>query len=484
MLGHPSRGDRHLEWEVEAPRPGDRHRGWAPRQRRDAGAAHDGDHPPVEVGGRKLAEEESSPADRAAHDGPYGRVAFLLDDLEGGGVQRMTLVLAREFARHGHPVDVLACRAGGAFESLVASSVRLLELMPARVFESCRVAWRGDRRLGVTVASDLLLRRRRSSRGDRLSALVGYLERERPACLISATPRINVLAVTAAKAATGTVHTIVTERMSLAAKLGDPGQGRWRSLLPVMRHGYTLADRVVAVSEDLADDVALQLGLPRDRIHAIYNPVVGPDLEEQIAQPVEDPWFTPGAPPVVLSAGRMSKQKDFATLLQAFAIVRHDLRCRLVILGRSHDDKGGEKRRQRLLELAHRLGVANHVRLPGFVTNPFPYMAKASVFVLSSRYEGLPGVLIQAMGCGTPVVSTACPTGPREILQEGRYGRLVPVGDAAAMAKAIRDTLESPPPREWLAQRARFFSVERSFERYRELAFGDDEPRGRALPVS
>lgn len=416
---------------------------------------------------------------------PAHRVAFLLDDLEGGGVQRMTLVLAREFLRHGHPVDVLACRAQGSFRSLVPHGARLIELEPARVTASCRTALRGDRRIGAAFVSDLVLHRRRLRCGDRLLGLVHYLEREQPACLISATPRINVLAVAAVRASGSSTLTILTERMSIAAKLGDPGEGRWRRLLPVMQRSYALADRVVAVSGDLADDVALQLGLPRERVDAIYNPVVGPDLAEQLAEPLEEPWFAPGAPPVVLSAGRISAQKDFETLLEAFSIVRRDLPCRLVVLGKSHDDKGGDKRRQRLLRLAEELRVSEDFRLPGFVHNPFPYMARAAVFVLSSRYEGLPGVLIQAMACGTPVVSTNCPTGPREILQDGRFGRLVPVGEPVAMAKAIRDTLESPPPRDWLVRRARHFSVERAFERYRTLAFGDgDAAAGRLPPVS
>ena len=397
-----------------------------------------------------------------------GRVAFLLDDLDGGGVQRTTLVLAGEFARHGHAPDLLVCRADGEFLELVPEGVRLLELERSSALRGCRVALRGDRRIGAALAGDLALRRRRLPHLDRLPALAGYLAAERPACLIAATTRINVLAVLAARASGAPVRTLLTERISVSAKLADR---RWRRLLPLMRRSYPLASRVVAVSEALADDVAVRVGLPRRDVVAVHNPVIDPDFAKELEAPLDHPWFAPGAPPVVLSAGRISAQKDFETLLRAFERVRRAQPCRLVILGKNHDGRKRDARRQRLLALARELGVADDVDLPGFVLNPFPYMARAGVFVCSSRYEGLPGSLIQAMACGAPVVSTDCPTGPREILAGGRFGALVPVGDAAAMADAIAAALDAPPPRERATARAHWFSVARAFARYRELAF-------------
>jgi glycosyltransferase involved in cell wall biosynthesis len=167
------------------------------------------------------------------------------------------------------------------------------------------------------------------------------------------------------------------------------------------------------------------------------NPVVTPELVECAAQPLDDPWFTAGAAPVVLGAGRLDQQKDFPTLIRAFAAVRSKRAARLVILG-----EGPE--RARLESLVEELGIGEHVRLPGFVSNPFSYMARAAVFVLSSAWEGMPGVLIQAMACGAPVVATDCESGPREVLASGKYGRLVPVGDHAALAEAIAATLDAP----------------------------------------
>lgn len=408
---------------------------------------------------------------------PTGRIAFLLDNLEGGGVQRMTLALAGEFARHGYDADLLVCRSKGELVQAVPPRVRLLPLAPGGRLATCRLALSSGAYVATAVAIDEILADRWLRDARCLPPLTKYLATDLPACLISATPRINVLAVMAARASGGHTRSIVTERISISAKLADQPELRFRQLIPLMKRCYRLATHVVAVSHDLADDVAARLELPRERVLAIHNPVVGPESDAASREPLDDPWFDPGAPPVVLSAGRSSDQKDFDTLLRAFADVRRQRPCRLVILGQQVR-RSRKRRHERLLALADELGIRDDIRLVGFVPNPFPYMARAAVFVLSSRYEGLPGVLIQAMACGTPVVSTDCPTGPREILENGRYGALVPVGDATALGKAILETLADPPARERLASRARHFSVERAFARYRELAFGSEGGTG------
>ncbi|MGB2886052.1 MAG: glycosyltransferase, partial [Dehalococcoidia bacterium] len=179
------------------------------------------------------------------------------------------------------------------------------------------------------------------------------------------------------------------------------------------------------------------LGLPRKKIEVIYNPVITPELLEKAREPVDHPWFQPGEPPVVLGVGRLTEQKDFPTLLRAFALVRKERAARLVILGEGED-------RPELKALVDELGIAEDVDMPGFVDNPYGYMAGAAVFALSSRWEGLPTVLIEAMALGKPVVATDCPSGAREILNDGRYGTLVPVGDAKRLATGISGMLEHP----------------------------------------
>jgi glycosyltransferase involved in cell wall biosynthesis len=180
-------------------------------------------------------------------------------------------------------------------------------------------------------------------------------------------------------------------------------------------------------------------------------------------------WFRPAAPPVVLAVGSLSARKDFPTLVRAFARVRAERDCRLVILGQAASPKKTEEKRGGLMALAGSLGVAADIDLPGFVTNPYAYLARAAVFVLSSAHEGLPGVLIEALACGCPVVSTDCPSGPAEILDGGRFGALVPVGDDQAMAAAIATTLDRPIEAATLRERATLFDVDRAVDRYLEL---------------
>jgi glycosyltransferase involved in cell wall biosynthesis len=203
------------------------------------------------------------------------------------------------------------------------------------------------------------------------------------------------------------------------------------------------------------------LVLAPGRLVTIYNPVVDTQLMVQSEGQALHPWLVAGGVPVVLAAGRLIAQKDFGTLIAAFARLRQERSVRLIIIGEGEE-------RAALLVLARQLGVAQDVDLPGFMANPMAAMRAAQVFVLSSRFEGLPGVLIQAMACGTPVVSTDCPSGPREILQDGHWGRLVPVGDVTRMAEAIKATLEHLNPPD-VRFRAEAFSTDQAVRAYADV---------------
>lgn len=180
------------------------------------------------------------------------------------------------------------------------------------------------------------------------------------------------------------------------------------------------------------------------------------------AAPCDHPWLRPGQPPVIVVAGRLERQKDFPTLIRAFAQVRGERPCRLLILG----DGGG---RARLQALSAELGITADVDLPGFQANPYPFLARADLFVLSSRWEGSPNVLTEALALGTPVVATDCPSGPHELLDGGRYGPLVPVGDVAALGKAVAATLDQPLPPERLEAAVADYTQATSAERYLEV---------------
>jgi glycosyltransferase involved in cell wall biosynthesis len=228
---------------------------------------------------------------------------------------------------------------------------------------------------------------------------------------------------------------VVTVHNTLSRSTVDHGSlsGLWPFLL---RSFYPWAASIVAVSQGAADDLARTSGLPRDRIRVIYNPVITPAILAQARQTPDHPWFSPGSPPVILGVGRLTRQKDFPTLLRAFARLRRQRPGRLIILGEGED-------RPALEALIAELGLTEDAALPGFRDDAMGFMASSALFVLSSAWEGLPTVLIEALAAGTRVISTDCPSGPREILQEGRLGALVPVGDPAALADAMVSALGS-----------------------------------------
>ena len=394
-------------------------------------------------------------------------VALLMANLEGGGIQRSMLHLARALADRGHRVDLLLYKAQGDFVDSVPSAIRVVALETAPRWMGRLHAFRAAPEHLIQLALPVLLPRKSHGTLRCLPALVRYLREERPAVLLSAEPDLNLVALWARRLAGVSVRTVISERIHLSSHLRDRAKRRkwrWRFIVPLLRRMYPEADRIIAVSRGVADDLRTLVGLPPELVTTVYNPVVDSELAKKAEAPIDHPWFKPGAPPVIIAVGRLTEQKDFPTLLQAFAQVRAQRQARLLLLGE------GEMRRK-LEALARELGVDQDVSLPGFTSNPFAYMARAAVFVLSSAYEGLPGVLIQALACGCPVVSTDCPSGPAEILENGQYGRLVPVGDPAAMAQAIISTLEAPPDRGLLQKRASLFSVDRAVEQYLDVLF-------------
>ena len=392
------------------------------------------------------------------------RVALLLPSLAGGGVERSTLALARGLLERGAAVDLLLGRAEGPLRDAVPAGVRVVPLRAASGWQGRLGALRAHPGgVGALLRPVLLVRE--APDGYRLvPALARYLQEVRPDALIAAFPFENLAAIAARRLAGVATRVIVTERNTTTAATRRGRTWKRRYLPGLLRHAYPMADAIVAVSDGVADRLARKTGLPRAAIRTVYNPVVVPELPALAAEPVAHPWFRPGGPPVVLGVGRLVEQKDFPTLLRAFALVRQRRPARLVILG----DGTAEARRD-LEAVAAGLGCAEDLDLPGFVANPFAYMARASVFALSSLHEGLPGALIQALACGCPVVSTDCPSGPSEILEHGRHGRLVPVGDHEALASAILACLDDPSGREERVARAAAFGLERAVDRYLAL---------------
>ena len=404
-------------------------------------------------------------------------LAFLLGDLSGGGLQRIVTILARELAERGARIEILVCAANGEFQADLPPSVAVIELRKGNALAARFAALRADPTAIPALLRPLFSRKHGSRSIPYLPSLVDYLRHARPDTLFAATPNLNIEAVLARRLARVETRIVLSERSHFSS--GKPRKDwRRRHLSPVMRRTYLQADAIVAVSGGVADDLMRSVGIPRAAITILHNPTLTPDLAARRAEPVEHPWFAPGGPPVLLSVGRLAHQKDHPTLLRAFARLRQRRPARLMIAG-----KGSPKHIDRVYQLAAELGVRGDVEVLGFLHNPLPYMARATLFVLSSRFEGFANVVLEALACGTPVVSTDCPSGPREILDDGAFGELVPVGDDGALAEAIERTLDHPPDPRRLRARAAVFDYDEAIGRYQAVLLGPAHATRRGLPA-
>ena len=372
--------------------------------------------------------------------------------------------LAAALAERRCRVDLVLCRTKGPYLARVPASVHIVALRRSVWFPLClaRTALRDIPALLMFTAAA----RRILETLPFLPSLARYLRREQPVALLASKPQANLAAIWAARLASTPTRVVTWEHNHLPSKFAHlPG---WRYLAGVVRRNYAKAAARTAVSNGVAEGLAEWAGVPRNSILTIYNGVVNDELIRRADAPIDHPWFQPNSPPVILAAGRLAPQKDLATLLRAFAQVRQRRPARLVILGEG-------PLRAALDALARRLGIAADLAMPGFVPDPVAYMKRSAVFALSSVFEGLPTVLIEALAAGCPIVSTDCPTGPAEILAGGDYGRLVSVGDSRAFAAALCAALDEPPRQERLRQRAGHFSTDRMAEQHLQAMVGAEE---------
>jgi glycosyltransferase involved in cell wall biosynthesis len=344
------------------------------------------------------------------------KIALFLPNLGGGGVERVFVHLARGLAERGETVELVLASRQGVYLAEVPSSVAIIDLGVARVARA-------------------------------VLPLARYLQQNRPDVLLTAQDHANVVAVAAralAKVRWGVPTRLVLGHHSSAiGKTAAEMPLNERVVMALVPHVYGRADRIVAVANGVADALAGHARLQRQSLDVIYNPIITPELYSKAALPVEHPWLQPGQLPVILGAGRLVPDKDFSTLLSAFALVRRELPARLLILG-----EGPE--RPRLQALVAELGLGDAVELPGFFANPYGMLKKAALFVQTSVREALPTVLVESLALGTPVVATQTASGTAEILQNGQLGEMVPCGDqqtlAAAMLRALRQPRRQVPP--------------------------------------
>ncbi len=334
-------------------------------------------------------------------------VAVLVSYSGDGGVERMINHLIAGMLASGYRVDVLVLkRIGGHFANLPAGA----RVVPLGTRHAYLAVW----------------------------PLVRYLRRVAPPALLVAKDRAARAALRARRLAPGPTRITLRVGNTLSQLLADRSRlyRRWRQALT--RRLYPRADAIIAVSRGVADDLIETTGIAADRIHVVANPTITPDIDERAREATGHPWLDQDDTPVIVGVGRLTRQKDFPTLLRAFARLRRRRATRLIILGEGED-------RDALARLARSLGIDDVLAMPGFVANPYPWMARADAFVLSSAWEGSPNALIEAMHLGVSVVASDCRSGPRELLEHGRIAPLVPVGDDAALAEAMVTALDDPP---------------------------------------
>lgn len=358
------------------------------------------------------------------------RLGVLISFSGDGGVERMVTQLCAEFVGHVE-VDLLALKIRGGHAQRIPPQVNL---MPLRA----RHAW--------------------TSVGE----IARYLRQARPDALLVAKDRAGRAALAARRRAGVSVPVFIRLGTHLSTALSrKDALSRWLRTRP-MRRRYPEAEGVIAVSEGVRQDVISITGIAPQRVHVIRNPVITAQLATQAAAPVPHAWLADKAMPVIMGMGRLTQQKDFATLLRAFAVLHARQPARLIVLGEGPRPED----RQRHEALAQSLGVAAQVLWPGFQSNPYAWLSRADLFVLSSAWEGSPNALTEALALGVACVSTDCPSGPAEILDHGRYGPLVAVADHEALATAMRHTLQAPLPAAVLRQAVAEYRADLSARRY------------------
>ncbi|WP_017364239.1 glycosyltransferase [Methylococcus capsulatus] len=358
------------------------------------------------------------------------RLAIFASFSGQGGVEKMIANLAAGFLDAGVAVDLVLARAQGEHLDAIPAGVRIVKLNVRHTFTA-------------------------------LPGLARYLREEKPDAVLAAKDRAIRVALLARRLAGSKARLVGRLGTTVSAALKGKGRLRELAWFTGMRLFYPHLDAIVAVSQGVKDDILSITALPSERVRVIRNPVITPALERQAALPCDHPWPNDPAIPLIVGMGRLTRQKGFPDLIAAFARLRRDRICRLVIVG-----EGGD--REKLERLADGLGVSEDVCFTGFLANPHGLIARCSLFVLSSLWEGSPNALTEAMALGRPVVSTDCPSGPAELLNGGEYGPLVPVGDVEALAAAMAHALDHPLPAECLRRAVAEYTQTISARRYLE----------------
>lgn len=363
------------------------------------------------------------------------KIAFFVSSFfDGIGVN--TVRLAKSFHKEGYNVDLLITGTERKYIDIESTTINVIEFNCTGVYKT-------------------------------IPQLIQYMKRAQPEAIISGGEAPNLTLILTNLFLFKRIKTkiIVSIRTHLSTQYSHRKSNMKSMMLKYLgKILYRFADQIVAVSKGVAADVSQLFGVDRESVKVIYNPIVekngliNSDNEEELLHP----WINEGNSNIILGVGRLVPQKNFQLLINAFAIVRESINAKLIIVG-----EGSE--RELLEGEIQDLGLKGYIDLVGYQSNPYTYMKNADVFVLSSEWEGFGNVIVEAMICGTKVVSTDCPSGPSEILDSGKYGFLVERNNSRKLADAILTSLKSELDSEDIITRANYFSVENTMEEYKMI---------------
>lgn len=360
------------------------------------------------------------------------RIAIFVKHLSMGGAQRQMVLLANAFADKGYEVDLITAKGGGPLHKSVGDKVRLIHL--------------NSRRLWYATFH-----------------LSSYIKEYKPDVVLSAGWQVNLVSIWSKLVRYRSFRLVVSVRTNITEQSNRTSLWYARVNPMAISLFYPIADSIIVVSQGVLEDLKHISSRSWRMATVVYNPVVDERMMMRSQEELYHPWFQSADDvPVIVAVGRLDAQKNFSLLLRAFRLLSSRVGARLVIVG-----DGVE--RKKLQALGRELEISDRIDFVGFKMNPYPYMRRASLFVLSSDFEGIANVLVEALACGCPVVSTDCPSGPREILEDGKWGRLVPVGDAEELAEAMQRSLEDDHDADHLRRRAMDFTVEKSVDQYLEV---------------
>ncbi|WP_170972321.1 glycosyltransferase [Natronorubrum halophilum] len=359
-------------------------------------------------------------------------VCLFVSSLNGGGAHKMMVHIAEGLYKRGYNVDIVLVKKEGAFLDIVPDHIQVVNLNSKRILTS-------------------------------LPKLVRYLNENQPAALLATPTSTTIISVWAGMIAQTDTKIVLRVPVCLSKTTfyNSPKSIEHKALPYLIRWFYPFSDKLVAISYGVGEDLKKTFNFDDANIKVIHNPSINNETFSLKCEPVDCNFFEFSGP-IFLGVGRLTEQKDFSTLVRAFDKVNEVKESRLIILGE------GEKRNE-IENLISKRGLESHVLMPGFVQNPYPYMRRSDIFVLSSAWEGFGNVLVEAMACGTAVVSTNCESGPSEILNGGEYGPLVPVGDEDRMAEEMIETLSNPIESSMLIERAQDFHVDNIVDEYEDI---------------